>query len=172
LIKGEFNNIGKIIKLSGHSGELIISSESISGASSPDKPVFVLLEGEYVPFFIEAFKPINAEKSVVRFEGVCTERKALRLTGKTIFEINGRKKKTGDTENIIGWEVFDVIRGYLGKIASVDLNAKNPLLIIDHSGTEILIPFQEEFISEVNKKEKKLLLNCPDGLIDLYLNHE
>jgi 16S rRNA processing protein RimM len=35
---------------------------------------------------------------------------------------------------------------------------------------EILIPVVDEFIYEVNRKEKYIVLNCPEGLIDLYLH--
>jgi 16S rRNA processing protein RimM len=37
-------------------------------------------------------------------------------------------------------------------------------------GKEVLIPIQDEIIMEVDRKNKSILVDAPDGLIDLYLN--
>ena len=41
------------------------------------------------------------------------------------------------------------------------------LLILD--GVEILIPINDEFIKEVDRKNKTIVVDTPEGLIDLYL---
>ena len=43
-----------------------------------------------------------------------------------------------------------------------------PLFEIDRNGIEILIPMNDEFIVEVNRKTKTITVETPEGLIDLY----
>ena len=38
-----------------------------------------------------------------------------------------------------------------------------------HEGKEILIPLHDNFLKEVNRKEKKIIVETPEGLIDLYM---
>ena len=40
---------------------------------------------------------------------------------------------------------------------------------IDRNGTEILIPMNDEFIKQVDKPNKTIHVETPEGLIDLYL---
>ncbi|NJM80614.1 MAG: hypothetical protein HC854_15170 [Flavobacterium sp.] len=46
----------------------------------------------------------------------------------------------------------------------------NLLLKSTKIGIEILVPMIDYFIIEVNRKEKKLILTTPPGLVDLYLS--
>ena len=44
------------------------------------------------------------------------------------------------------------------------------LFEIDRNGIEILIPMNDEFISKVDKNNKTIFVETPEGLIDLYLS--
>lgn len=174
MLKGKLNTIGKIIKLSGNNGELVVlCPDIIQNPALIKKAFFIELENEFVPFFIEHITPINSEKVVVKFEAVKENRKAEKLIGKSIYcETDANVKTRTMDENIIGWEVWDINFGLVGKIKSLDENPKNPLMIVAHKNVDILIPFQEKFILNVDPKQHKIEVVCPPGLISLYLNQE
>jgi len=44
------------------------------------------------------------------------------------------------------------------------------LFQVFRDGKEILIPIQDEIITAVNREKKQILIDAPEGLIDLYLN--
>ena len=52
---------------------------------------------------------------------------------------------------------------------SNNLNNLQNLMVIDFKGTELLIPFVENYIESIDNKKKEIHLQTPDGLIDLYL---
>ena len=39
-------------------------------------------------------------------------------------------------------------------------------MVIDFKGTELLIPFVENYIKSIDNKKKEIHLHTPDGLID------
>lgn len=171
--KGNLISIGKLIKLSGHTGELIISGESI-----PQKiktfvdPVFIELENVQVPFYIRQLNQIGKDKYVVSFDYVSTEKKASALLFKDVFILTNEKQPAKKELTVIGYKVHDLQLGYIGDLKWIDDTSKNPLMIIDHQKSEILIPFQEEFIEGIDHKNKILSVKCPEGLLDLYLSND
>ena len=54
-------------------------------------------------------------------------------------------------------------------IKGINDSTAQALFEIDRNGTEILIPMNDEFISKVDKKNKTIFVETPEGLIDLYL---
>ena len=70
---------------------------------------------------------------------------------------------------IIGFSVKDVSFGDVGVVSGVNDSNVQPLFEIDRNGTEILIPLIDRFIKKVDKENKVILLEVPNGLIELYL---
>jgi 16S rRNA processing protein RimM len=70
---------------------------------------------------------------------------------------------------VIGFNVFDINKKYIGKLSSINDSVSQPLFIIDLHGVEILIPMIDAFIYLVDRDSKKLILDIPEGLVDLYL---
>ena len=67
----------------------------------------------------------------------------------------------------IGFDVKDVNHGDLGVIEHVDDSTMNVLFVIRRGDDEILVPAHEEFIVELNHEERFMLLDLPDGLLNL-----
>ncbi len=58
---------------------------------------------------------------------------------------------------------------YLGKLTKVDFMAgKEVWTILSHDNKEILFPAVPEFVESINIEEKKVIINPPEGLIELY----
>jgi len=60
--------------------------------------------------------------------------------------------------------------GNIGKIVSINDNSAQPLFEIKKGDIEILVPMIDDFIVQVDRENKKIVLNTPEGLVDLYLN--
>ena len=50
--------------------------------------------------------------------------------------------------------------------------SSQPIFEIEHEGQQILIPLHDDFLKEVNRKDKRIIVEAPEGLIELYLNEE
>lgn len=166
--------LGKIVKKYSFKGELLIKLDT-------DEPelyenidaLFVDLRNNLVPFFIESSQLHKSDLLRVKFEDVDAEADADALIKSDVFlPLEFLPKLEGDKfyfHEIIGFKVIDKSRGNIGIIRSVNDSTAQALFEIDHGGKEILIPMNDEFIIQVDKVKKEILVDTPEGLIDLYL---
>lgn len=62
-----------------------------------------------------------------------------------------------------GFQIFDSEEHQIGEVQSI---AYTPLkqFVVMHKGHEVLIPYQEEWILEINEDKKIVKMNLPEGL--------
>ena len=172
--KEECFYLGKIAKKFSFKGEVLIYLDT-DEPEQYDKmeSVFVEINKSLVPFFIENSSIHKGDFLRVKFEDVDSEQDADELIGCHIYlPLSMLPKLEGNKfyfHEVIGFEVIDERLGNIGKIVSINDSTAQPLFEIDFQGKEILIPMIDHFIIEVNRKEKKILLKTPEGLVDLYL---
>jgi 16S rRNA processing protein RimM len=79
---------------------------------------------------------------------------------------------------VIGFEVEDQRLGVVGKIQSINDSTAQPLFEvlngeIDSSGSEqakqILIPMIDHFLVKIDRENKIVIMDLPEGLIEMYL---
>ncbi|SFN41614.1 16S rRNA processing protein RimM [Bizionia echini] len=167
--------LGKIVSKYSFKGELLIKLDT----DEPDlyenlDAMFVDLRNNLVPFFIETSQLHKSDLLRVRFEDVDTEADADALIACDIYlPLDLLPKLEGDKfyyHEIIGFKVTDINFGNVGIVISVNDSTAQALFEIDNNGTEILIPMHDAFIVKVDKPNKEIVLDTPEGLIDLYLN--
>jgi 16S rRNA processing protein RimM len=66
-----------------------------------------------------------------------------------------------------GCEVVTMEGRQLGVVLKVEDFGAAPLLVVQSEGKEILIPLTREICPEVDTESKKIVVNPPDGLLDL-----
>jgi 16S rRNA processing protein RimM len=71
---------------------------------------------------------------------------------------------------IVGYAVKDKTHGDMGNVKTIYEANGNDMFAFEYKGKEVLVPIKDEFIIELNKKAKTILLNIPEGLLDIYLN--
>ena len=108
-----------------------------------------LLDGIFVPFFLEEYRFRSDSTALVKLEGVDT----------------GPGELTWDF--FVGFRVEEVNYGDLGEVTEVDTATINTLFVVDHQGEELLIPAQEEFILNIDQKHKVITMDLPKGLLAL-----
>ncbi len=166
--------LGKIVKKYSFKGELLIKLDT-------DEPelyekldaLFVDLRNNLVPFFIESSQLHKSDLLRVKFEDVDTEEDADSLIKSDLYLPLEFLPKLEDDKfyfhEIIGFRVIDKMHGNIGTVKSVNDSTAQALFEIDKDGVEILIPMNDEFILKVDKVKKEILVDTPEGLIDLYL---
>ncbi|MBU2939072.1 ribosome maturation factor RimM [Lacinutrix sp. C3R15] len=166
--------LGKIVKKYSFKGEILVKldtdePEIYDGLDS----VFVDLRGNLVPFFIENAQLHKSELLRIKFEDVDTEDDADAILKSNLYLPLSFLPKLEDDKfyfhEIIGFTVKDINFGDVGTITGVNDTTAQALFEIDRDGIEILIPMNDHFIKKVDKKNKVILVETPEGLIDLYL---
>ena len=166
--------IGKIVKLHGYKGGVSLYMDvSNPNAYTNLKSIFIELDGILTPFFIKAFKLKNKGFVALHFEGIDSDASAKDLIDKQVFIPSSELQEVDETRflghELIGYKVFDQEKGDIGTLVEVLEQKGNPLFVLDHNGSEILLPIFEGLLISIDAPKKQMLVKAPQGLIDLYL---
>lgn len=70
---------------------------------------------------------------------------------------------------IEGFRAVDAAKGDFGIIKFVIDREPQPLVVVEKDKNEIYVPAIDEFIERIDRAEKVMYFQCPEGLLDLYL---
>jgi len=168
--------LGHITKTHGSKGDVVAFFDVDQPGKYNSLPsVFVDINGELTPFFIEKIQPIKSQHFRIKFEDINDMDSTTMLLKKDLFlPLDVLPKKTGNQfyfHEVIGFDVSDKENGMIGKIEQVIENTINPLLDIRNGDVSILIPINDQIIISLDREEKTMMINAPEGLIDLYLGN-
>lgn len=172
MTKDECYILGKITKPFGIKGQVVLFLD----VDEPDTyaeldSAFIEVKGNLVPYFFQ-IQNINGNKAIVEFEELSTE-EALSLVGHEVYlPLDMLPELTGNQfyfHEVIGFNVIDKVKGPIGCVKSIIDYPAQPLFQIMQGDKEILIPIIDPVISLVDRDNKSIHINAPNGLIDLYL---
>lgn len=166
--------LGKIAKKFSFKGEVLLYLDTDQPELYENmESVFVDLGKNLVPFFIETAQLHKGDFLRVKFEDVDTEAEADEILGSEVYlplsELPPLEGNQFYFHEIIGFAVEDQRLGPIGEIVGVNDTTSQPLFEIEWNTRQILVPMIDDFIIEVNRAQKKIVLNTPVGLVDLYL---
>jgi len=174
LNKSDYIAVGIVQKTFGIGGECIVK---LFKASVEDilemESVFLDIDGGLVPFFIEHARRKGKDKVQLKFKEIKSEERAEEfLQTKVYFDTSLLLDQEDEIEPdyLIGFEVFDKEFGKVGILKDIHEYSNNVVMAIDRDGTEILVPYNDDFILKLESKKKIITLDLPEGLLDLYLN--
>ena len=68
----------------------------------------------------------------------------------------------------MGFEVEDETKGYVGEIVEVREMPTQYLIVVEtEEGEQVLIPFVEDFIVDIDEAEGVICMDLPAGLVDM-----
>jgi 16S rRNA processing protein RimM len=166
--------LGKIAKKFSFKGEVLIYLDTDEPELYEDmESVFVEFNKNLVPFFIENSSLHKGDFLRVQFEDVITEEEADKLIGCEIYlPLSMLPKLEGNKfyfHEVIGFEIEDLKLGVFGVIESINDSSAQPLFEVLNGSIELLIPMIDQFLVKVDRENKKVVMDLPDGLIDMYL---
>ena len=170
--KEEVYKIGLFNKPHGIHGELQFTfTDDIFDRVDCDY-LICLLDGIFVPFFIEEYRFRSDSTALVKLEGINTAERARMFTNVEVYFPVKHAEEAEDGELswnfFVGFRMEDVRHGELGEVVEVDTTTVNTLFVVEQEdGEELLIPAQEEFIVEINQEKKLITVELPEGLLNL-----
>ncbi|MCF0185873.1 MAG: 16S rRNA processing protein RimM [Bacteroidaceae bacterium] len=167
----EVFRIGTLTKAHGVNGEVVFQfTDDIFDRVDSDYLV-CKMEGILVPFFLEEYRFRSDTSALVKFERVDDAVAAARFQGVEVYFPFALAEQAPEGEltwnHFIGMQVEDELEGPLGEITRVDTQTLNTLFEVEGPRGTLLIPAQEDFIVEFNRKDRRLLLRLPEGLLDI-----
>ena len=166
--------LGKIVKKYSFKGELLVKLDTDNPSIyTKMESVFIDKNKSLIPFFIERSSLHKSTLLRVKFEDIDSEEDANKLLKSELYlPLEFLPQLTGNKfyyHEIFGFEAEDLSFGLIGIIKGVNDNTNQAILEIDRNGSEILIPLIDDFIKSVDREQKKIILEVPEGLIDIYL---
>jgi 16S rRNA processing protein RimM len=167
--------LGKIAKKFSYKGEVLIYLDTDEPELYENmESVFVELNKHLVPFFIVTSSIHKGDFLRTRFEDIDSEDDADKIMGAAVYlPLSALPKLEGNKfyfHEVIGFDAEDERLGNIGKIVSINDSSAQPLFEILKGDIEILVPMIDDFIVKIDRENKKVVLNTPEGLVDLYLN--
>lgn len=174
MLKEECFYLGKIVRKFSFKGELLAKLDTDEPEAYENlESVLVDFNDKLIPFFIDSCQLHKSTLLRIDFEDVKDEADADDLIGASLYlPLDQLPELSGDQfyyHEITGFTAEDVHHGPIGTITGVNDNTAQALFIIDADGKEVLIPVNDQFIKKLERKEKKLILEVPEGLIAIYL---
>ena len=165
-------SIGKLAATFGVNGEFVLrhslgKKTSLKGLEA----VFVEMnKDELIPYFIIEAKIKSADEIFLKLEGIDTRETAQKLLQKQIWlpedEFQKYTAKSAPI-SLLGFHIIDDGKD-LGEILEIIEQPHQVLCRINWKGKEALIPLHEQFLRRVDKKKKQVIVELPDGLMEVF----
>jgi 16S rRNA processing protein RimM len=170
-VQGDLNT-GKISKPYGLRGEVqIILNPASASHIKEGIPLFIDLDGQRIPFFIEEVDLVSLDQAIVKMEFIDSIEEARRVSGCDVYIESGKHTRMGhgadSPMDLVGYAASDLKLGAMGKITEYIHNEMNPVWLIEFRGKELMVPAVAKFIRKINHREKNIELDLPEGLTDL-----
>lgn len=166
--------LGKIAKKYSFKGELLVYLDSDDPEIYENmESVFVEIGKNLVPFFIDSATLHKNDFLRVKFEDVDNEADAEALINKALYlPLDLLPKLEGNKfyyHEVIGFEIEDTRLGIIGTIESINDSSAQPLFEVKNGDVEMLIPMIDQFLVEIDRTNKKVKMDLPEGLVEMYL---
>lgn len=166
--------LGKIVKRFSFKGEVLVKLDTDDPEQFTEmESVFVEQNQRLIPFFIEDCALHKSNLLRIKFEEVDSQEQADNLIRAELYlPLDLLPKLEGNKfyyHEVIGFGVIDKEHGPIGTITGVNEHSAQALFEIEKDGKEILLPITDHFIEKVDRNNKTIHVDTPDGLLELYL---
>ncbi|MDN6279531.1 MAG: ribosome maturation factor RimM [Psychroflexus sp.] len=174
MTKDECFYLGEIVSKFSFKGEVQIKLDTDEpGAYTNLESVLVDFNDKLIPFFIVKSNLQKSNLLRVKLEDVDDEAEAIDLIKKAVYLPLSDLPDLDDSQfyfhEVVGFEAHDAHQGFFGIIKGIDSNSPQPLFLIDKDGKDVLVPVNDVFIKKIDKDNKRIDFDLPEGLLDLYL---
>ncbi|WP_257668440.1 ribosome maturation factor RimM [Parapedobacter tibetensis] len=164
--------IGYISKTRGLKGEVQLFFEFDDYKVLELDVLYLEIDCKLVPFFVDSFKLHSNSTAYLFLEDVDHVDKAQPLVRKKVYQPNSKKPERHPDDfritDLKGYTVYDQRYGELGEIIEVHEYPQQYVAVVPYKFNELMFPLNDELIVSVDKENKKLEVDLPEGLVDVY----
>jgi 16S rRNA processing protein RimM len=168
----QYFKIGKLVAAHGLKGELILVHSLGKRSNLKDlKAIFLEeLKDSFIPYFIEQASAKSDTETLLQLEGIANREAARRFVSKLVWITEEDFNRLSQSSSPIGLLGYHVIEGDqdLGEVIEVIEQPNQMICVIKYQGKEALIPIHAESLKKIDKRNKKIHVDLPEGLLDLY----
>lgn len=164
---------GRISKPYGLQGSVHIILDPVAGQRIQEgDPLFIQMDGQRVPYFVEELTEVSSDQVIVKFEFIDDLGSARSVAGRDVYldpdkSQDAPSARSEEHQDLSGYAAHDRVLGYLGPVTGMLEHDRNPVLLVDHGGKELMVPAAGEIILKVNHRKRTILFDLPEGLTTL-----
>lgn len=167
----KYIHMGSLGRPHGISGEIVLDWYGVSPFSSVMTFWLVVRDSEPRPIHIERARRHNGHL-LITIEGITNRDQASALRGARLCCLRSDLPEPDEGEayisDLLGADVFLPNGTRLGRFSHL-VQGACVWSIIDDDGREILFPAEESFITALDAPGKRIVIDPPQGLLELYL---
>lgn len=164
--------IGKIAATFGLRGQLILQHHLGKKTSLKGLENFFIEEttNSFIPYFIVSSKIKNGQEVYLQLEGINSKEAAATFVKKEVWFAESDFKKFSASTAPVSLLGFIIINDNkeLGEIIEVIEQPHQLLCTIILNSKEVFIPIHENSLERIDKKNNKLYVSLPQGLLEIY----
>lgn len=168
----QYFKIGKFAASHGLDGTLVLVHSLGKKTALKDlETLFIQASKDsFMPYFIQNASVKNDSEVYVKLEGIDDKELARKYTPKEVWMTAEDFEKFAAKSSPISMLGYDLIDGKnnLGEIIEVLEQPHQILCTILYNGNEALIPVHEGNLVKMDQKNKKVYVEVPDGLLEIY----
>lgn len=168
----QYFKIGKFAASHGLDGTLVLVHSLGNKTALKDLETLFIQESKdnFMPYFIETTSVKNDTEVYIKLEGIDNKELARKYTPKEVWMTAGDFEKFAAKSSPISMLGYDMIDGKnnLGEIIEVLEQPHQILCTILYNGNEALIPVHEGNLIKMDQKNKKVYVEVPEGLLEIY----
>jgi 16S rRNA processing protein RimM len=169
----QYFSIGKLVSTFGVNGQLVLQ-HSLGKKTSLKGIQVIMVEvkrNDLLPYFVTETKIKNDTEVYLTLEEVTSKEKAQKIVSRPVWllekDFNKYVAKNANL-SLLGYMLYNNAEP-LSHIEEVIDQPHQLLVKIIYLQKEMLIPVNEAFTVSIDNKNKTIVLNLPEGLIDIYL---
>jgi 16S rRNA processing protein RimM len=170
----DYFRIGSTLKTKGLKGELQIYADFDNLGDIEFDSVFIEINSKLIPYFVESVRYAQKNAAYLYLEDVDTIEKATPLVKKDIYlpiKLKPKKRKSDFTlKDLLGFTAIDENEGELGEITAIQEYPQQLIAAVNYKNCEVLFPLNEEIIKGIDVVKNIVMVDLPDGLLDIYLD--
>ncbi|HUZ62068.1 MAG TPA: hypothetical protein VMU83_25055 [Hanamia sp.] len=168
----QYFKIGKLAATFGVDGQLVLEHNLGKKTSLKGLEIIFVEEKKdsFLPYFIASTKTKSDKEIYISLEGIDSKEAAHALIKKEVWMSEDDFKKFAANAAPISFLGFMIIndKKELGQVIEVIEQPHQLLCTIVIDGYEVLIPIHENSLEKIDKKNRILYVNLPDGLLEIY----
>lgn len=164
--------LGKLTRTHGLKGDVLLKLDT-------DQPqdyhkiesFFVEINGLLAPFFVERQSWAKPDVKIIGLQNV-TLQQAEQLIGNEVYmPLSTLKPLTGNRfyyHEVVGFVVKDAEGRNYGEIEAINDQTAQHYFVLKLQGKEVVVPIIRDWIAQVDRDEKTIHMNLPEGLLEVF----
>ena len=163
--------IGTVVSKHGYKGDIKISVASNNLDTLLDlKYLFIDLDGCFIPFTIDNLRSFSKNVLIVKLKEIRSEDEVNEVIHKNIYVDSTKIGSNIDSgffyNDLINFEVITDSKK-IGRIENINSKLPQPVFEIIYDSRKVLIPIHEDLIKKIDKKNRIIYLDIPNGLLEI-----